>query len=68
MFLNNSVFNYNLSIIRLNGVLLSFNNIKFVCDYGTVVDEETDVYWTISGEFSVIDVKEGQIIKGKINQ
>ena len=65
-----NLMNYNLILIvfRLKGVLLYYDDLKFIGDLGRIIEDQPFIFWKVSGKFQVFYTSVGDIIKGKINR
>ncbi|KAL1443030.1 hypothetical protein MTO96_000924 [Rhipicephalus appendiculatus] len=53
---------------RLNGVLLGYENLKFVEASGTIIDDQPFVHQDVVGDFQVFRPETGSIVRAHINR
>uniref|UniRef100_A0A131Z157 DNA-directed RNA polymerase I subunit RPA43 n=1 Tax=Rhipicephalus appendiculatus TaxID=34631 RepID=A0A131Z157_RHIAP len=53
---------------RLNGVLLGYDNLKFVEASGTIIDDQPFVHQDVVGDFQVFRPETGSIVRAHINR
>ena len=65
-----NLINYNwiLIVFRLKGVLLYYDDLKFIGDLGRIIEDQPFIFWKVSGKFQVFYTSVGDIIRGKINK
>ena len=51
---------------RLHGILLRFDDIKFVEDTGRIIDDNPLMYWKIEANFSVLKIEQNQLVKAQV--
>ena len=51
---------------RLDGIMLSYENVNFATDYGKIKDDMPYIFWDVSADFYLFDPQIGSMLKGKI--